>query len=89
MSQCSLTDQLSASLNREAELNSQMSWEKLQFRNQLDSLNRQLEARDCKIEQLKKEVEVKVNQKDVFQLKINLNAGWCCKITSSCEADLH
>lgn len=60
LSQGSLTDQLSASQNREGELNSQLTWEKLQFRNQVDSQNRQLEARDSKIEQLKKEVEVKV-----------------------------
>ena len=62
MSQCSLTDQLSASLDRESELKSQLSWEKLQFKNQVESYNRQLVAKDEKIERLQKEVEVKVRQ---------------------------
>merc|ERR1711970_827367 len=60
LSQCSLTDQLSASLDRESELKSQLSWEKLQFKNQVESYNRQLVARDEKIERLQKEVEVKI-----------------------------
>eukprot|EP00092_Neocalanus_flemingeri_P007068 GFUD01007636.1.p1 GENE.GFUD01007636.1~~GFUD01007636.1.p1 ORF type:complete len:355 (-),score=102.24 GFUD01007636.1:296-1360(-) len=78
LSQCSLKDQLSTNLNREAELNSQITWEKLQFQNQLDSLNRQLEARDSKILQLKKEVEVKVGvaklQAHVKQIYIDNSA---------------
>jgi len=78
LSQCSLSDQLSASLNRESELNSQLSWEKLQFKNQVESYNHQLLARDEKIERLQKEVEVKIGvaklQAHVKQIYID-NSG--------------
>ena len=60
LSECSLTNQLSSCLEREAELSSQLSWEKLQFKNQVNILSRQLEAKEGKIEKLNKEVEVKV-----------------------------
>jgi len=72
LSQCSLSDQLSASLNRESELNSQLSWEKLQFKNQVESYNHQLLARDEKIERLQKEVEVKVSKRYLSYLISNI-----------------
>ena len=76
LSQTSLTDQLSSSLNSEADLKSQISWEKLQYKNQIESLERQLEGKDRKIKQLKTEAEVNVRLVRIsFQVTMSFQAG--------------
>ena len=56
----SLKVQLSESKLRETELASQISWEKLQHDNLVDSLRRQLEERDAKLVKLKKDLNTNV-----------------------------
>ena len=89
MGECSLTDQLSSSLIREAELKTQLSWEKLQFKNQVDSFCRQIESKDGKIEKLQKEVEVKVSQIRVANIFSKIITDRGCKASSTCQANLY
>ena len=56
----SLKVQLSESKLRETELASQISWEKLQHDNLVDSLRRQLEEKDAKLVKLKKDLNTNV-----------------------------
>ena len=61
--QCSTTSlqsQLSESHQRESELESQISWEKLQHDNLVTSLKRQLEEKDVKLIKLQKDLETNV-----------------------------
>ena len=56
----SLKVQLSESKLKETELASQISWEKLQHDNLVDSLMRQLEEKDAKLVKLKKDLNTNV-----------------------------
>ena len=59
-SNSSLAAQLSQSRLKETELESQISWEKLQHSNLVDSLRRQLEEKDAKLVKLKKDLNTNV-----------------------------
>ena len=56
----SLEAQLAESKVKETELESQISWEKLQHDNLVDSLRRQLEEKDAKLVKLKKDFNTNV-----------------------------
>ena len=55
-----LQSKLSDSEQRESELESQLSWERLQHENLVARLTRQLEEKDVKLVKLKKELETNV-----------------------------
>ena len=55
-----LEAQLAESKLKETELESQISWEKLQHDNLVDSLRRQLEEKDAKLVKLKKDLNTNV-----------------------------
>ena len=56
----SLEAQLAESKLKETELESQISWEKLQHDNLVDSLRRQLEEKDAKLVKLKADLNTNV-----------------------------